>query len=223
MNKAKIAEIFESIQGEGKYAGEKQLFVRFSGCNLNCNYCDTDHTQGREYSVEELLNELKFFDLNTIHSISLTGGEPLLHADFINEFAQQITVPLYLETNSTLPNELQKTIKNINFIAADIKLNSCTKQENKFDLHKDFFKIAKYNNTDTFLKIVYDENITDEEIKQCINLAKEFNYEIFLQPKMTETDFAFDVKAALNIFDRFKKQYKKVRFLPQMHKFWKVK
>lgn len=223
MTKAKIAEIFESIQGEGKYVGEKQVFVRFSGCNLNCAYCDTEHQQAAEYNIDELIDEIKKYNLKTIHSISLTGGEPLIHADFIKEFAQKINIPLYLETNSTLPQELQKVVKSIDVIAADIKLKSCTNQENKYDLHKDFLKIAKDNYIDTFLKVVYNKNITPEEIEKCIKIAQEFDYEIFLQPQMTETDFSFDIESALYIFEQFKKQYKKVRFLPQMHKFWKIK
>ena len=223
MNKAKIAEIFKSIQGEGKYVGEEQIFIRFSGCNLACAYCDTEHLQGKEYNTEDLVKEIEKYNPKTVHSISLTGGEPLLHADFINDFAQRIDTPIYLETNSSLPEELQKVIKNVDFIAADIKLSSCTNQENKFDLHKEFLKIAKDNNTDTFLKIVYNKNITEEEIKQCINIAKEFDYEIFLQPQMTETDFAFNIDNALSVFKNFRAKYNKVRFLPQMHKFWKVK
>ena len=77
-NKVFIKEIFESIQGEGPYIGYNQLFVRFSKCNLNCKYCDTDFTSDlKEYSLEELLEETNKF--KNIHSISLTGGEPLLH------------------------------------------------------------------------------------------------------------------------------------------------
>lgn len=223
MNKAKIAEIFSSIQGEGKYVGKEQIFVRFSGCNLKCEYCDTDHFSGKEYNVEELVKEIENHNTKNIHSISLTGGEPLLHADFINEFAAKISVPLYLETNGTLPKELKKVIKNITFIAADVKLQSCTKQESKFALHEEFLEIAKDNNKDTFLKVVYDENITEEEIKKCVNLAKTFDYELFLQPKMTETDFAFGINSAIAIFEKFRLNYDKVRFLPQMHKFWDIK
>ena len=223
MNNARITEIFSSIQGEGKYVGEKQLFIRFSGCNLHCAYCDTEHEKGNVYSVKKLLEEIKKYDLNTIHSVSLTGGEPLLQVDFINEFAPLSKKTIYLETNGTLPDKLEKIIQNVDIIAADIKLDSCTKQGNKFDSHKEFLTIAHQSKVETFLKIIFDENIEEYEIEKSVNLAKEFNYEIFLQPKMTQTDFAFDVNFALNIFEKFKKLYQQTRFCPQMHKFWGVR
>ena len=52
----KINEIFSSIQGEGLYIGSKQLFIRFCGCNLKCNYCDTNHKEGKIFSAAELYN-----------------------------------------------------------------------------------------------------------------------------------------------------------------------
>ena len=56
-NKAKIKEIFTSIQGEGPFIGHKQLFVRFCGCNLSCKYCDTDYrtVDSKEYTIDELV------------------------------------------------------------------------------------------------------------------------------------------------------------------------
>lgn len=222
MNKAKITEIFSSIQGEGRYVGEKQLFIRFSGCNLKCDYCDTSHENGKIYSVEDLINEIKKYNLKTIHSISLTGGEPLIYYDFINELTPHIDAKFYLETNGTKIEELKKVIKNISYIASDIKLNSCAKQGNLFEKHKQFLQIAKENNIETFIKIVFDENITQEEIEKSIELAKFYDYEIFLQPKMNETNFECDINFALQTFEKFKEQYSKVRFCPQMHKFWKI-
>ena len=88
-NTAKVIEIFTSIQGEGPYIGVKQLFIRFCGCNLNCDYCDTDGEPNQNYfnfSHEELKNNVESFNLKTVHSISLTGGEPLLWVDFLIEF-----------------------------------------------------------------------------------------------------------------------------------------
>ena len=60
-NKASIKEIFTSIQGEGLYVGYKQLFVRFCGCNLSCDYCDTDYskTNSQKYTADELARIVK--------------------------------------------------------------------------------------------------------------------------------------------------------------------
>ena len=107
--KTKINEIFSSIQGEGPVVGYKQLFIRFCGCNLNCAYCDTEFTEGNEFSPQELYEKISTeYDLKTFHSISLTGGEPLLSVDFLKEFLPLIKdkTKIYLETNATLTQNL---------------------------------------------------------------------------------------------------------------------
>src|SRR6056297_2501898 len=96
---ANITEIFSSIQGEGIYIGHKQIFIRFSGCNLNCSYCDTDYSiqdycciyenEDKYQKVKNPFTPSKLMDeiekLNPIkhHSLSLTGGEPLINAEFL--------------------------------------------------------------------------------------------------------------------------------------------
>ena len=91
--KTHINEIFSSIQGEGILIGRRQIFVRFSGCNLDCNYCDTSKSRnpilGDLITKEELINKINNLITPDFHSISLTGGEPLLHSDFIKEFLEQ--------------------------------------------------------------------------------------------------------------------------------------
>jgi organic radical activating enzyme len=71
----KINEIFYSIQGEGANAGMPAIFIRLSGCNLKCPYCDTDHNDYREYSIKELIEKIENFDCR---NIIWTGGEPTL-------------------------------------------------------------------------------------------------------------------------------------------------
>ena len=88
--KAPIIEVFSSIQGEGLYIGKRQIFVRFAGCNLNCKYCDTSNSKmvfsGKEMSVTELHDKINNLITPDFHSISFTGGAPLLQADFIKKF-----------------------------------------------------------------------------------------------------------------------------------------
>ena len=116
MTHAFIKEIFQSIQGEALYIGEKQIFIRFCGCNLSCKYCDTDFKKDEEVkifgldkqlsnpvSAEKLLEIIKNYDAKTI---SLTGGEPLLQTDFLREFLPLTNKKIYLETNGTLPEKL---------------------------------------------------------------------------------------------------------------------
>ena len=85
--KTRINEIFASIQGEGPVVGYKQLFIRFCGCNLNCEYCDTEFSNGEDFTPQELAQKITSeYDLKSFHSISLTGGEPLLSVEFLKEF-----------------------------------------------------------------------------------------------------------------------------------------
>ena len=104
MHKYRVNEIFYSIQGEGAFAGTPAVFVRFSGCNLNCPWCDTDHSHFVEMTHDELENAV--FALLKGHEdaiVVLTGGEPALqlHDDepLFCGFARRICV----ETNGTAP------------------------------------------------------------------------------------------------------------------------
>ena len=71
----KINEIFYSLQGEGFYTGTPSVFVRFSGCNLRCPFCDTDHTQGTMMTEDEIVGEIAKYP--ALHVV-ITGGEPSL-------------------------------------------------------------------------------------------------------------------------------------------------
>jgi 7-carboxy-7-deazaguanine synthase len=75
----KINEIFYSLQGEGVYSGTPSVFVRFSGCNLKCPFCDTQHNNGVQMSESEIVEHVNKFPCK---HIVLTGGEPSL---FITE------------------------------------------------------------------------------------------------------------------------------------------
>jgi len=78
----RIAEIFHSIQGEGLLAGVPSIFIRTSGCNLRCHWCDTPYAswkpEGPEMSIEEILKKISEWDCN---HIVLTGGEPMIAPD----------------------------------------------------------------------------------------------------------------------------------------------
>ena len=205
----KIKEIFASIQGEGPFVGYKQLFIRFCGCNLICNYCDTDYrtVDSTEYRICELIEIVK--ENKDCHSVSLTGGEPLLNTGFLKEFLPQCPLPVYLETNATLAGELGEIIDYIDYIAADIKLPSCTGGADLFNVHDSFLAVA--SSKVLFAKIVFDENITDEEILKCSKLGAKYGIELVLQPKMNKSELCMDIKNIQVVFDRFLMKYKKIR------------
>lgn len=96
----KINEIFYSIQGEGCHTGVPSVFIRFSGCNLKCDFCDTSHNEGIQMTDEEIFKEVKKHDAAMI---ILTGGEPSLHIDekFIEELKKETGLPIAIETNGT--------------------------------------------------------------------------------------------------------------------------
>lgn len=220
---AKVREIFTSIQGEGPYVGTKQLFIRFCGCNLHCNYCDTDFEVSKsiEFTPNELMEEINA--LNDIFTVSLTGGEPLVSVDFLKDFLPLLKSKghkVYLETNGTLPDELLKVLDYVDIISADIKLKSSTGTEIDINDYKKFFTVG--SKKEIFAKVVFNEMITDTEIVDCIEIAKSAECEIILQPEMKGNDFAVGTKRQQEVFEKFYKQYRKVRLIPQVHKFLNV-
>lgn len=76
----KVNEIFYSLQGEGRWAGRAAVFVRFSGCNLLCPFCDTDFHSYAEYTAKQLVDEIKK-TAPECRFVVLTGGEPTLQVD----------------------------------------------------------------------------------------------------------------------------------------------
>src|SRR4030042_6190449 len=100
MLNAKLNEVFVSLQGEGPYMGTRQAFIRFAGCNLACQYCDTDFSCKRTVTPSYLLSFIR--RAGAIQAVALTGGEPLVQADFLAVLLPQVKRMgrmVYLETN----------------------------------------------------------------------------------------------------------------------------
>lgn len=216
----KVKEIFTSIQGEGPYVGYKQLFIRLCGCNLNCSYCDTDYNSNdaKDYSVQELTDICN--SNSDCHSVSLTGGEPLLHTDFIKEFGGKCNLPIYLETNGTLTEKLTEVFEYITFIAADIKLPSATGLKPMWEEQEEFLKIACQK--DAFAKVVFDNKITDFEIHKISHLCKKYCIELILQPMMKGKIPSVSSDFMQKVLDKCLKIHPNTRLIPQVHKFINV-
>lgn len=102
----RVTEIFHSIQGESSYAGQPCVFVRSTGCNLRCVWCDTDYAfyGGRDMSVDEIFSEVGRIGGDCL-LVELTGGEPLLQHD-IGDLARRLLESGYTvlcETSGSLP------------------------------------------------------------------------------------------------------------------------
>lgn len=97
----RINEIFYSLQGEGFHTGTPAVFVRFSGCNLRCSFCDTQHQTGEIISLQEVVNEINKYPIAPL--LVLTGGEPSLFIDeaFAAELKQKTGKKISIETNGT--------------------------------------------------------------------------------------------------------------------------
>lgn len=236
---ANLVEVFSSIQGEAKYVGYRQVFVRFTGCNLNCKYCDTSvsHNEHMQCSIEQVAGQRNFsqmdnpIDIHTLaekinkllilphHSVSFTGGEPLCSADFIHAIAKKINCKLYLETNGTLYHELEKIINDIDIISMDIKLPSVT-DKILWEEHGHFLQIAKQK--ELFVKLVISGETTKEEFNQAIDLIADVdcNIPLIIQP-VTPINNCTSVtpEEVLDYQEVALEKLNDVRVIPQTHKF----
>ncbi|WP_319409797.1 radical SAM protein [uncultured Desulfosarcina sp.] len=99
----KVNEIFYSIQGESVHAGLPCVFVRLTGCNLRCSYCDTEYAydEGTTMTVPQILEKVKYFDCSLVE---ITGGEPLVQqgTSVLVEDLLQARYRVLMETNGSL-------------------------------------------------------------------------------------------------------------------------
>lgn len=236
---ADLIEIFSSVQGEGKYVGYRQIFIRSAECNLNCAYCDTNFKRGDFCNVETSAGSMTFEQIKNpfnaaqvakiiknfnsqvpTHSISFTGGEPLLNWKFIQDVATLIKdtgLKIFLETNGTLPNELSKIINCVDIISADIKLPSVA--GNFFDKHREFLKIAAAK--DLYAKIVVSAETTQQEFDTAINLIAEVSPKILLilQPVTPVKNVQpISAQKVLQLQAAALRKLKSVRVIPQTHR-----
>lgn len=182
------------MQGEGPLLGTRQIFIRLGGCNLCCVYCDTPQARrpaatcrvetvagtGRyEYvpntlSVDDVMKVVRKLRIPGHHSVSVTGGEPLVQADFLRDLLPALTADghkIYLETNSTMPEELEALVPELHTIAADIKLSSSTGEPERFEVNLEFLRKCLVPHL--FVKIVVTEKTEGEEFVRAVRLVKE--------------------------------------------------
>ncbi|GHT53698.1 7-carboxy-7-deazaguanine synthase [Endomicrobiia bacterium] len=234
---APVYEIFFSFQGEALYTGLPQIFVRFAGCNIKCNYCDTLYSTVISKGVKYLTCDKVLDKIDLLYkenkkkftfgkpSIALTGGEPLIHAKYLEELLPKLKekgFSTYLETNGSLPQKLRKVVKFCDIISMDFKFESECKKS-LYKEHKLFLKIAKDNvDTKVFIKCVITKNTNILEIKKSVNLIKNITKEttLVLQPSI-------DIRApAIENLHKFyveaKKSIPNVHLMVQMHKIYKL-
>lgn len=127
MNQYKVVEQFVSINGEGVRAGQLAVFIRFQGCNLNCNYCDTQWANEKEAPFHLLSQEdiYRYIKETGVYNVTLTGGEPLKQpqiARLLQYLSKDEALRIEIETNGSVSiREFQRIGKNIAF-TLDYKL-----------------------------------------------------------------------------------------------------
>ncbi len=243
--KADLIEIFSSIQGEGVLVGYRQIFLRFPDCNLNCRYCDTDFLKTKNCQVESspgsgqldsLENPVKFNKVENLvkswntqlpgahHSISITGGEPLLHGDLLSFWLPELRkiLPIYLETNGTLPEQLLPLIPYLDWVSMDIKLHSQTGLRTEWDIHRQFLEIA--NQTDCYVKLVVGDDTPDLELQLAADLISAISkhISIVLQPVTLDGRIAISTQRLLQMQALIAEVNTSLRVIPQTHRFMGV-
>ncbi|MFH1368680.1 MAG: 7-carboxy-7-deazaguanine synthase QueE [Elusimicrobiota bacterium] len=229
---APVSEIFASYQGEGIYAGQPQIFVRFAGCNLKCDYCDTAKSQLTDDSSQLTVKQIikKAVSLrSTVNgqpsTVSITGGEPLLYPNFLLKLLpalKKLKFSIYLETNGTLPEAFEKIRRYVDIVAMDIKLpSSCGKA-----FWKEHGKFAQLAKEKVFVKVVVTSGTTCKEMKKAVDTIKTVSKRIpfVIQPATRTAGCKLPGAARVAGWLRSaRKILKDANAIPQMHKLWGIK
>ena len=254
--KARLIEVFSAIQGEGLNAGDRQIFIRFAICDLRCHFCDSAHTwlsppscniektpgkrnfenHANPVPMSLLLEWVERQNQPRLHdSISLTGGEPLLHAPFLREFLPLVRerngLPIYLETGGHLPQQLEMVLPYLDSTGMDIKLPSVS-GENHWVAHAEFLQQCCQSPVEVFVKIVISRQTNPSELEKAAELVAACGCQIpvFLQPvtplnksetlqgKHGTSLMPPTPEQAIEWQGLMKRQLDRVRVIPQTHK-----
>lgn len=229
VNKVPVSEIFSSFQGEGIFVGVPQVFVRFSGCNLKkCVFCDEKAPVNFSMEMGQIISCIKKLSRKIKpHSVSLTGGEPLLYPVFLKELCKRLKEEgfcVYLETNGTLPENFKKVKKYIDFIAMDIKLPSATGLRSYFAEHIKFLEAA--GGKKIFVKVVVTKKTEFSCFKKAVDLVKSLDEKIpfVIQPATKTARAQSPGEEKILFFCGYAIKFlKDVKVIPQMHKIWGAK
>ena len=245
MISAMIDEVFASVQGEGPWVGQRHIFVRFIGCDLDCAYCDTPHVvksdPGTEivncraqvspgsFERESVPNPLTSERLNGLCArlcvpglsrpvLSITGGEPLLHVTFLQDWlpSARKTFRIYLETSGVRHNEMRSVTGLVDVVSMDIKLPSATGQRAYWDEHRKFLAATK--GSERFVKSVVSGSTLPEEILMAARLVAEQDRTVPFIIQPASGPLMPRVESLILFQDIALEILEDVRVIPQVHK-----
>lgn len=191
----KINEIFYSLEGEGQWQGYPTIFIRLSGCNLKCKWCDTAHEKFEEMKTDQILRKVMNFPSKRV---KITGGEPLiqeLELEPLIDTLKQEGYIIALETNGTIFNH--NIFNKVDLICMDIKTPSSYEKSsfNVFDItankhnNKTEFKMVISDSHDlNFVEDVWGNTLIDNMVLMPNSLKKE-EYNLFNLVEEIKTKF----------------------------------
>lgn len=232
--RARVSEIFTSIEGEGIFVGKKTLFIRFSGCHLKCRWCDTKYAlpldSGTDYQIDEIkdliIKELQPFT----YKVNFTGGEPLLQTEAVIELAdfvkKQTNVETYLESSCFDSELFSKVLPYIDICKIEFKTDdSKVVEDEEYDnliLNEiKCLELAVESNKATYIKIVVTNSTNLESFKNLVyNISEKIKPSDILG-LIIQPSFGIDqptVNKLLDTYDIVQPMFPEVRIIPQLHK-----
>lgn len=211
--------------------GKRQIFIRFAGCNINCKYCDTENSKsgdiGEYYSIDELNDIVQSLMTPDFDSLEITGGEPLIHSEYIKDFLLKYNYRAMLETNATLPENLLDLVDVIDIVSMDIKLpeHFDTKKEwlTVYENELKSIRIMEDNNLKYYVKIVVSPTTSTKIIEDILNNLKTIvssDVELIVQPVSPMS--LWDSKKNLFTISELIGKYYNVSIIPQIHKYMEI-
>lgn len=250
MSEGYIGQIFNSVQGEGLYVGRRQVFVRFTGCSLSCNFCDTEEfrrfrlptceVETKPSSMKfrrvknpmthkQVLRHIKRLATPDTHSISLTGGEPLLAGDFLVDVAgacRRAGFITYLETSGASSEVMDRAARYTNIAAIDVKLPehravSRSSWPRLFEEELACVRLAVKRGVETFVKVVMLSSTRPKTIAHVCKRLASLEVSLVLQP-VTPAHKVSSAPSMTHVYHltqaAARAGVKEIAIIPQVHK-----